>query len=274
MPFTTCYTLKCLTNLHAGSGDSGMGIIDKMIQRDSITELPVIYASSLKGAFREYFEEGPERTTLEPISQNIFGAKVNNNGNEGTNSKGSHVFHEAQLLGIPLGCNKTPFYIATSKNTLSTWIKKAKLFNISIEEALIIEINSLPSDDNMHPKILGQAIPDLFIGEFANISNLPGTFLKLKQLLGDNILLLNHNDFKEQCSDYNLPVISRNNLENGESKNLWYEQIVPHQSIFVFYTLALSDLNEDRFCNGVNSKVIQIGANSSLGYGYCEINKL
>ena len=274
MSFTSCYSLKCLTNLHAGSGDSGMGIIDKMIQRDSITELPVIYASSLKGAFREYFQEGPQQTILKPISETIFGTKARSDGNEGISTKGTHVFHEAQMLGMPLGCNKAPFYMVTSKNNLITWLKKAKMFNITIDESLIIEINSLPSGETISPKILGQPIQDLFIGEFENVSNILGDFNKLWQLLGSNILLLNHNDFKEQCSDYNLPVISRNNLENGESKNLWYEQIVPHESIFVFYTLALSDATEDRFYNGINSKVIQIGANSSLGYGYCEITKL
>ena len=274
MVSTKCYILKCLTNLHAGSGDSGMGIIDKMIQRDAITELPVIYASSLKGAFREYFEEGPEKNLLEPISQNIFGSRAGNNENESVSLKGTHVFHEAQLLGIPLGCNKAPYYIITSKINLKSWLKKAKMLGIVIEESLISEINSLPSENAMAPKILGHAIPELYIGEFENVSNISGEFIKLKELLGSNILLLNHNDFKEQCSDYNLPVIARNNLENGESKNLWYEQIVPHETIFIFYTLTMSELTEDRFYNGINSKVVQIGANSSLGYGYCEINKL
>jgi CRISPR-associated protein Cmr4 len=42
------YIIKTKTNLHVGSGDINFGIVDNEVQRDTITNLPVINASSLK----------------------------------------------------------------------------------------------------------------------------------------------------------------------------------------------------------------------------------
>jgi CRISPR-associated protein Cmr4 len=52
---SSCYLIHCKTNLHAGSGDTNYGIIDKMVQRDPVTELPCIYSSSLKGSAQGVF---------------------------------------------------------------------------------------------------------------------------------------------------------------------------------------------------------------------------
>jgi CRISPR-associated protein Cmr4 len=272
MPNTVCYLIECLTNLHAGSGDSGVGIIDKMVQRDPVTELPVIYASSLKGAFREYFEEGPESAALKDEADKIFGPKNHDDDANRNNGRGTHVFHEAQLLALPLGSNKAPYYLATSKLSLQLWLNKAKLLLATLDKTLEKEVEDLPDVPEGKPKILGDAINGLYISDFENVGNHRGNFPKLKALLGNHMVLLHHNDFKEQCSDYNLPVIARNNLENGESKNLWYEQIVPHRSIFSFFTYT--SLAKDNFLENIRNKVVQIGANSSLGYGYCKIKTL
>ncbi len=269
---TLCYKIQCLTNLHAGSGDSGIGIIDKMVQRDAITNMPVIYSSSLKGAFREYFEEGPEQDNIAKYAKAIFGKKVKDGEGDAGGGKGDVVFHEAQLLALPVGSNKQPYFMATSKLTLQNWIEKAKLLLADIDKNLIAEVDSLPDLKDDSPVILGSAIPGLFVGEYEDVGNHTGNFPLLKKMLGVNILLLHHDAFKEQCSDYNLPVIARNNLENGESQNLWYEQIVPQQSVFAFYTYT--NKSTDDFYNNINGKVVQLGANSSIGYGYCQITKL
>ena len=50
------YFIQCITNLHVGSGDANYGIVDKLVQRDTVYNYPTIHASSLKGALREHFE--------------------------------------------------------------------------------------------------------------------------------------------------------------------------------------------------------------------------
>ena len=67
------------------------------------------------------------------------------------------------------------------------------------------------------------------------------------------------------CSDDNLPIIARNVLDNGESKNLWYEQVLPAET--VLYTIIQEDGEELK--QALDGKIIQIGANATIGYGYC-----
>jgi len=268
---STCFMIRCITNLHAGSGDSGIGIIDKTVQRDAVALLPVIYSSTLKGAFREYFEEGPRKSALAPLAEAIFGKNTKDSAGDG--QKGSHVFHEAQLLAMPVGSNLKPFFMAISKENLLRWLNKAKLFAASINAGLEKEINDLPLlNKSGAPLILGASMPGLIVDDHENVGASSAVCTNLRMLIGENIILMNHDDFKSQCSDYSLPVIARNQLENGVSQNLWYEQIVPHQSIFSFF--VYNTYENMPFTDNVDKAVVQIGANSSLGYGYCEIKKI
>jgi CRISPR-associated protein Cmr4 len=77
-------------------------------------------------------------------------------------------------------------------------------------------------------------------------------------------------EFQKLCDDDHLPIIARNYLENGESKNLWYEQVLPSMS--VLGTIILTDKESD--LDILKDKIVQIGANSTIGYGYCKFIKL
>lgn len=68
------------------------------------------------------------------------------------------------------------------------------------------------------------------------------------------------------CSDDNLPIIARNVLDNGESKNLWYEQVLPAET--VLYTIIQED--GEVLAKALDGQIVQIGANATIGYGYCK----
>ena len=80
-------------------------------------------------------------------------------------------------------------------------------------------------------------------------------------------------EFKEMCSNDNLPIIARNYVENGESKNLWYEQVVPAET--VFYTF-IDDKDDATLSTKLikEGNLVQIGANATIGYGYCVFTNL
>ena len=74
---------------------------------------------------------------------------------------------------------------------------------------------------------------------------------------------------------YGLPVIARNSV--GEQTNLWYEEVVPHKSIFYFAVVASTSESEnllEAFTDSVREKIIQFGANASVGYGLCKVIKV
>lgn len=79
--------------------------------------------------------------------------------------------------------------------------------------------------------------------------------------------------FKELVNE--LPVLSRNHLENGVSQNLWYEEVVPREARFGFVLLAPeNDGYLETFESIVHEKVIQVGANATIGYGLCHFQKI
>lgn len=76
--------------------------------------------------------------------------------------------------------------------------------------------------------------------------------------------------FDDLCSDDSLPIIARNKLENGESKNLWYEQVLPAEAVLLTFIRT----SEKKLTDALDGKIVQIGANATIGYGYCKFRKL
>ena len=79
---------------------------------------------------------------------------------------------------------------------------------------------------------------------------------------------LENKKFSDLCSDENLPIIARNVLDNGQSKNLWYEQVVPSETVFY----AIIQEPDGVLAKTIDGRLIQIGANATIGYGYCKFN--
>lgn len=71
---------------------------------------------------------------------------------------------------------------------------------------------------------------------------------------GKTLYILPEETFKK----IELPVLARNKLDNGISKNLWYEQVVPHESLFAFAVLGTEE-NLAIFKKAVDGKVVQFG---------------
>ena len=79
----------------------------------------------------------------------------------------------------------------------------------------------------------------------------------------------------DKFQELELPVIARNKInEKGKSENLWYEEVVPRFSNFYTFIIK-TDIEEirkefDKFMK----EIIQIGANKSIGYGFCEFKRI
>jgi len=255
------YFIQCITNLHVGSGDANYGVVDKLVQRDPVTGFPTIHASSMKGALREHFEKRwkdfPERI------KSIFGTEDRINS-----ASGDYSFLGADLIAMPVRCNYQQYsqafcaQLAEMINAKSTVLVKKELFNLNqlSDNSIYINQNTLPTQDIFIEDDL------LTKRNFANPVKCTGIdSFQRKFAFVDN----------EKFAVYakKLPVIARNYLENGTSQNLWYEEIVPHQSVFVTYIAASENYFID-FEKELNEGIIQIGANASIGYGLCKFSKI
>lgn len=233
------YLIRCLTNLHAGSGDSNFGVIDNLVQRDTITNLPIVHSSSLKGALREHFESDSNNNS---IIKHIFGSDNKTNPSE----PGKYKFFQANLLAIPVQDDIMAYYLTTSPMLLKDFLETC---NCS--------------------KPLETEVEDIINGNNQN-NNYPA----LKNLLNcDNLKVVTDDVLKQICDQ--LPVIARNCLENGISQNLWYEEVVPRETRLYFgVDIPENDINATSFNTKLTEKNVQIGANASIGYGFCKISKI
>lgn len=289
------YIIKTKTNLHTGSGDTNFGIVDNEVQRDTVTNLPAINSSSLKGAIRDHFSDLLSSQNDLPhgsdfvkpfVFNTIFGDEQKNLDDEDkkTYSKlpkqGLVKFIDAKLLFLPLRSNKKPFFHVTSLATLNEAKNFLKSFGISLELDAI----------NTNGKSVVIASESAVVEDVECVA-LQADCSKIKALFGiENLAIFNDEDFNEAVS--NLPVLARNALENGKSVNLWYEEVVPRESIlytvFCYYN-NLDDSTQDKrgktdkkkfemayklFEQKLLKDAIQIGANASIGYGITKFAKL
>ena len=262
------YIITTLSNLHVGSGEINFDIIDRQVQRDAVTGLPVIHSSSLKGAFREAAGESS-------YTQYVFGP---DNRSNDTHQTGAFHFFEAALLARPVRSNKKPYFMATSVGVIGMFLDFLDDFGITIDPEIRNTLHALKElrveegQPLIFDNITGVILEDL--------EAKPATLdlSALEGILGQEIALFADGDFQSLP----LPVLARNYLEEGISKNLWYEEVVPKQSRFYFAIAKPTNLDEvdkrekleafeKRFDNTTH---VQFGANKSIGYGYSKIQKV
>lgn len=236
--------LQCITNMHVGNGDVNYNIIDNEVEKDPVTNYPVINASGVKGALREYCE-AKYKEQKETIDK-IFGKKE-----KGDSSPGQVKILGAEMVAIPARASMgdNPFYLISTERAIA---RVNELSNLFINRDLTSGIQSL-EDHSV---------------EIEGYAPKKSTSWKASEDAADkDIYIMNSREFEM----IDLPVLARNQLDNGISKNLWYEEVVPHDSIFIFPVISEdSDLLED-LAAYIDDQVIQFGGNASIGYGLCKV---
>ena len=112
------------------------------------------------------------------------------------------------------------------------------------------------------------------IEDLADLAALRTDLPDLAMLIGAPCLLLPDKAFTDLCNNNHLPVIARNYLNDGKSENLWYEQVLPRYSLLYFNLLVPDeDMYIDTFDQTITSSLVQIGANATVGYGFCHLEK-
>lgn len=274
---TYCYEIKLLSNMHVGSGDATFGIIDKLVQRDPITGNPIVHSSSLKGAMREFFtkEKGMDEKT-DPFILYIFGSDPKEKVNL---RNGEYRFFSADLFLLPVRSSHQQYYLATQLGIAKELKDKIEMFNIESPRVINFakELAALSKITVNEKPILFEGDDKTILEDYsiAKMEKISPEVVALNESFDKKLVLFGEN-FKELTK--NLPVIARNQLENGKSENLWYEEIVPHQSRFITFVSVPNvsgvENHFEKFNNDLTSSLIQIGANGSIGYGLCQFNLL
>lgn len=232
------------TNLHVGNEGVGtFSVIDKAIQRDVTTTLPCINSSSLKGAVKElltaWVVQKKSGVSAEMVKR-LFGSikenietgvqKEKNTQKEKDTQKGLATFFDATLLYLPVQSDEHLYDLTFADELLNLFVEKVK--NLGRE--------------GFDKKAICECI--LYPHKRAVATE----------------------EFIESCNDESLPIIARNCLDNGESVNLWYEQVLPSMSVLA----TVIETPEDETLDMLDGQIVQIGANATIGYGFCKFVKI
>jgi len=277
------FTITAQTNFHPGSGDANYGIIDKLVQRDSLTSLPVIHASSLKGAILQHFD--PQQTMTDDYIDEVFGRQVEKRWKSKRavdgGQTGKFVFMQANLLSIPVRSNARAFFRVSGSGILSELRQHLIDVQYMEESAVLAKVLAAVAEESkdkaivLEQNLVGKHHLEDVKDADCKISTSTEGLSDLKELLGgDGIIIVPDKMLRQLADNHHLPVIARNHLENGQSTNLWYEQVLPRQTRFAFTVLRPDTLSlaTDFDSRLTGQGLIQIGANASVGYGYCSIS--
>lgn len=257
------YRLKCLTNLHMGSGSTNYSVIDLEVERDPVLREATMNASGVKGALRDACEERvfsldteEEKNKSLKTIEKMFGSKENGD------IPGSCKFFSGDLLARPVRVSKGKgsYALATSPQQLKFVVSKLNAFGIGNLQA-----DEIPVIDKEEFVFTGQSYE-----EIEGIRAEKKESKLIETLLGTKNWVLMPDEYLRFIK---LPVLAHNVLKDGKSDNLWYEEVVPHQSIFGLL-IGYPD-HSDMSLQTLLGKdpVVQFGAGASTGCGFIKMQK-
>lgn len=233
--------LRCITNLHVGNGDVNYNIIDNEVERDPITNYPTINSSGVKGSLRQYFTD--QQFGQDHI-RDIF-------GNEASEKKiypGQVKILAANMIAMPgrASAGSEAYYLMTTETMIRHYQEAYDTFLGA--KADLKKEGAADACDGV--EIEGEKPAEVYSWH------------------NNKLYVMKEETFR----GLSLPVMARNKLDDGKSTNLWYEEIVPHESGFYFAVISDKEDLLEKFIEEIDRKVIQFGANATIGYGLCKVN--
>lgn len=247
------------TFIHVGGGQSD-GAIDLPVAREAVTDYPFIPGSGLKGALRDWSGQRFERHASEPW----FGKQQ---------YAGQLLFSDARLLALPV----------RSLHGASRWVTCPHLLERCRRDMLRLGLEA--SGDVPMPApgtALGVGEGRLILEErgFDLVGLVPeaiATYLghfvphaDSRARLVRALVILHDEDFT-WFARYGLPVQARNVLEEATkaSKNLWYEEALPPDSLLYTLIGTRGEGIPDQFTAALRAQpFVQVGGNETIGQGW------
>lgn len=252
------------TSIHPGAGQSS-GFVDLPVAREAATDYPVVVGSSMKGALRDCARDRARDGNLLDIDS-VFGKQDNG---------GALLVSDARLILLPVRSLKTQYKWVTCPHLVERLSRDRS--RESAESIAQVTVGRL--DEQQY---LGADDGHLFLEErqFSRAGELPATLVELiKPLIAhkatanrleQQLVVVSDDDFV-WFARYGLAVNARNQLDDEKktSKNLWYEETIPPDSLFYCLlaergTKALASA-ESLF---QSRPYLQVGGNETVGQGW------
>ena len=289
---SSVYGFLAETSLHPGAGQD-TGLIDLPVAREKTTDYPVVFASALKGALRDavywrHYERERSNFGDSPSSEDIarcksFAQQEADRIFGKPDSAGAVLVSDLRLLLLPIRSMTSSYYWVTCPHLIERCCRdrqRAGLPSPSFSFADVSPMGMLtcceqiPSEVYLEERTFkreGDAPDKLvdFLGPFVPHAD-------TRQRLNSQLIVISDSSFA-WFARYGLAVAARNVLdtETKASKNLWYEETIPPDSLFYCvlggrHDAELSDLAAILMDQGY----LQVGGNETVGQGWLSIADL
>jgi CRISPR-associated protein Cmr4 len=275
------------TPVHVGSGQSS-GVVDLPVARDAVTGHPHIPETGLKGALRQYDEE-----TLKTWVDDIYGPGENASG---ADRAGEAIFSTGRLILLPIRHRDGPYVWATCPLAIERLSRDLHRIRGQKFEDRVLEIR--PDEGKMVTGMGGiplsakppnQSEQVLYLEELHFLRQPPPahgwtelcTILqsliacdRARRRLPGQLGVLTDSAFA-WLAENSLPVQARNSLDaNKISRNLWYEETLPVDSVLYFSVtsrlLQASPAFSRQFVPSLQG-YRQVGGNETVGHGWMRL---
>jgi CRISPR-associated protein Cmr4 len=256
------------TSIHCGAGRSA-GIIDLPVAREAATDYPFVPGSSLKGTLLDR-AKALGRTDVD----DLFGTPDN---------AGKLLISDARLLLLPVRSLTGTYRWATCPLLLERYRRDLARcgFTTTVPsvtaprgDGVAGALTTVPSGQRLYLEEREFAVtgpcPDAVHEGIAPLVRHEQT----RTRLASQVVVLTDDDFAWFCR-YALPIQARNVLEDGtkRSKNLWYEESLPTDTLLYALVLARDESAEpavaDLFPDA--DPYLQIGGNETVGHGWVAV---
>ncbi len=257
------YILEPITNLHVGNGDINYNIIDNEVEKDPLTNYPMINSSGIKGAFRQFIQDNSKINKQDEID--IFGSEPIEQNKEEKKKPGKLKFYSGECLGVTMRneVGKMPYSLVTTKKMLERFIEMCEVMKIKYN----LDVDKLDENKSYKAANGNITVEEIKIDDNLKDDEIKKLFKQIALDTANNLVIMSHDKIK----DISLPVVARNVLDNGISENIWYEEYVPHHSLFFVCVSCEEDEVLKIFNEAVNNKIVQFGGNASIGYGLTKV---
>jgi CRISPR-associated protein Cmr4 len=291
------FIYRAISPLHCGAAE-GSGGIDLPVARERTTGHPIIPASSLKGVWRDCCKSfWPEKEEVKIA----FGSDPEaGDANKKRFYAGCLGFTDAQILFLPVRASSGTFAMITCPLQVRRYIELRCLSGLADRKDGGMEIygpaeNTFSPLSKKHPfsrngalifledeeleiSTVATVTSDKWIASLPSGSDIPERLRKRTALVSDEV-------FKWFCRN-GLEVVAHNILKEGkQSDNLWYEEVVPYDSIFFSLVLTSPPHQSGEERTNDNGKYLkklantivpffQVGGHETTGRGLMEVTLL
>jgi CRISPR-associated protein Cmr4 len=260
------------TPLHVGAGNS-VGVVDSPIMRERHTRIPIIPGSSLKGVLRDLPGSEEDKDWL-------FGK-----GSDEEAAAGALLIGEARVLAFPVRSAKNSFAWITCPLALSRFKRDAgcdfAIPDISSENKCLASAelglkNNVVLEEYCF-EISGE-IPGDILGELKDIHS-----DEVWSSLGERLAIVSDEIFSYFVANA-CEVVTRIRVNDAtgtvDNGALFNQEQAPSETMFYasIGAQAMQGKSENEALNKLSDalknsgRLIQVGANETIGLGYCSVN--